>query len=144
MKLINKKNFIPTICIIYTVLSISKVILESVLNGKIDNNQGDFIWMLVISLIATFVLSLHYYLQEFPVWLVIIGQYLVLLALIMTGIWIEGHFVQLHPDAYKDMFRSFTIPYIIGAAVYYFEFWYEVKKANEVLKGLKEKNRKVM
>lgn len=142
MKLINKKNFLPTICIVYTVLSISKVILESILYGEIDNNQANFIWMFVISLIATFVLSLHYYLQEFPVWLVIIGQYLVLVTLIMIGIWIEGHFVKLHPNAYKDMFRSFTIPYIIGAAIYYFEFWYEVKEANEILKGLKEQNRK--
>lgn len=98
--------------------------------------------MLALSVIATFVLSLHYYLRSFPIWLVIIGQYIVLVALIMACIWIEGYFVELHPNAYKDMFRSFTIPYVIGAAIYYFKFWYEVKRANLILKDLKsEKER---
>lgn len=136
MKLINRKNFLQTVCIIYTLLSIFKLVSESILNGGIDKNEGNLIWMLAISVIATFVLSLHYYLQERPMWLVIIGQYFVLIALIMVCLWIEGHFVELHPDAYKDMFRSFTIPYIIGAAIYYFKFWYEVKKANAILKDL--------
>lgn len=137
MKLINRKNFLPMVCIIYTLLSIFKVISESILNGGIDKNQGNFIWIMAMSIVATFVISLHYYLQDFSIWLVIIGQYIILITFVMICIWIEGHFVELHPDAYKDMFRSFTIPYIVGAAIYYFKFCYEVRKANVILKNLK-------
>lgn len=137
MKFMNKKKFLQTVCVVYTLLSIFEVILESVINGGIDNNKGNLIWMLALSAIATFVLFLHYYLRSFPIGLVIIGQYIALVAVIMVCIWIEGHFVELHPDAYKDMLRSFTIPYIIGATIYYLKFWYEVKRANAILKELK-------
>lgn len=139
MKLINRKNFVPTVCIIYTLLSIFKVISESMINGGIDKNKENFFWMLAMSIIATFVLSIHYYLQDFSMGLVIIGQYIVLITFVMVCVWIEGHFVELHPDAYKDMFRSFTIPYIVGAAIYYLKFYYQVKKANVILKDLKER-----
>lgn len=142
MKLINRKNFIPTVCIVYTILSIFKIVLESLVCGVLDNNYENFIWMFAISVIATFALSLHYYLKNFPIWLVMIGQYLVVLALIVLCIWIEGKFFTLHPNAYKDMFWSFTIPYIVGATVYYISFWNEVKRANVIIKYLKEQNRK--
>jgi hypothetical protein len=105
-----------------------------------DSNQENFIWIIVISLLSTFVLSLHYYLQKYPVGFVIIGQYLALLAIISLCIWIEGHFVELHPKAYSDMFWSFTIPYIVGAAYYYISFWFKVQKANKIIKKLKRKN----
>lgn len=144
MGVINKKNFIPTICVVYTALSLFKIIYEVMLSGRIEHNYENFLWMLTISVVATFVLSMHQYLQSFPIWLVIIGQYLVLISLISLLVWIEGHFVDLHPDAYGDMFWSVTIPYISGAAAYYYNFWIKVKKANAILRDLKEKKRKEM
>lgn len=72
----------------------------------------------------------------------IIGQYLVILAAIFLCVWLEGNFVMLHPDAYKDMFRSITIFYFMGATYYYISFWNQVKKANVILTFLKEKNKK--
>lgn len=140
MKLISKKNFFPTVCIVYTVLSILKILLESFVFEIPEGDYENFIWMLAISVVATFVLSLHYYLQKFPLWLVIIGQYLVLLALIMLCVWISGNFAKMHPDAYRDMFWSFTIPYIFGALLYYLSLWNEMRKANIIINNLKKQN----
>lgn len=142
MGVINRKNFIPTVCVVYTVLSLGKIIYEVALSQSMEHNYENFLWMLAISVMATFVLSIHQYLQRFPIWLVILGQYLVLIALVGLLIWIEGHFVYLHPDAYSDMFWSVTVPYLFGAATYYYSFWRKVQKANVILKDLKEMRRK--
>jgi hypothetical protein len=91
-----------------------------------------------ISVISTYILSLHYYLQRFPLVPVIAGQYLIVLAIVTLGVFIEGQFVPLHVNAYRDMFWSFTIPYIIGALIYYVQFWLEIKKANKLIKDLKK------
>lgn len=57
---------------------------------------------------------------------------------VMLFIWVSGHFTQLHPNAYMDMFRSFTVPYGIAALVYYISLYMEVQKANQLLKQIKE------
>lgn len=36
MKLINKKNFFPTVCTVFTVLMIGKVLLEAVFQGFLE------------------------------------------------------------------------------------------------------------
>lgn len=97
--------------------------------------------MILLSFIATLVLSQHYRLQHIPLTLVIIGQYLVLVGIVLLVTWISGFFQVLHPDAYRDMFLSFTIPYIIGATIYYFNVFREVKNANQILKNIKEKGK---
>ncbi len=68
-----------------------------------------------ITFVATLVLALHYYLIDYPLTLVVIGQYLGLLGMIFLGLWIEGHFTKLGKSAYEDMFWSFSIPYVILA-----------------------------
>ena len=89
-----------------------------------------------ISVLATAILSLHYYLQRFPFIPVVIGQYLLVIGIVFLGIWIGGHFTENAPSAYRDMFVSVTIPYVIGALVYYISFFYQIKKANEVFINL--------
>ncbi len=137
MKLIDKKNFLPTVCTVYTVISFIKIILEAFFIHTQDTSYINFVWIFIISVIATFILSLHYYLQKFPLVPVIAGQYLVLLAIVALGVFIEGNFVPLHADAYRDMFWSVTIPYIAGALIYYFQFWLEINKAGKLIKDLK-------
>lgn len=50
MKLINKSNFFSTVCEVYALLSIGKIVLEAVTQGKWGNDQMNFILMFVISL----------------------------------------------------------------------------------------------
>ena len=69
----------------------------------------------------------------------VIGQDLALIGLVFLGIWIMGHFTDTAPSAYKDMFVSVTIPYVIGAVVYYISFFLQIKRANEVLRNLEQK-----
>jgi hypothetical protein len=138
MQLINKKNFLPIVCIVYTILSFSKIIFEIKLGYKDPNYVENFIMLFLMSLIATFVLSLHYYLQKIPLPIVILGQYIFLVGIIMLSIWIGGHLQNNASTAYRDMFWSFTIPYIIGAIIYYAVILFQIKKANKTLSELKK------
>lgn len=139
MKIIDKSNFFPTVCVVYTILSLSKIILEWLTLKEFGNLQLNFAEMFVISLIAIFVLSQHYRVQKLPFVIVLILQYAAMIGLIMLGTWIQGFFAVLHPNTYRDMFVSFTVPYIIGAAVYYINVFREVKNANRIIAEIKRK-----
>lgn len=55
--------------------------------------------------------------------------------------WMISFFDELHPDGYRDMFWSFTIPYVIGAVIYYVSLFLEIKKANRLLQDMKKEGK---
>ncbi len=139
MKIINKHNFIPTVCIIYTILSLSKILLEWTVFGNFGDVQLNFLAIFASTIIATFALSQHYRLQKLPFLLMIVVQYAAIIAIVMFGVWLSGFFIELHQNAYRDMFFSVTVPYIIGAISYYLCIFWEVKKANNMIAEIKRK-----
>ena len=82
MKMIDKKNFFPIVCVIFTVLVLGKILLEAVVQNLFGGYQENILTMFALSLIGTFILSLHYRFQELPVLAVIIVQYLVLVGVV--------------------------------------------------------------
>ena len=131
MKIINKHNFISIVCISFTIVVCAKLLLEKSM-GFTDRYYTENIFTcLAGSVLVTFILSLHYYLQRFPFIPVMIGQYVLLIGVVFGAIWIAGQFSENAPTAYRDMFLSVTVPYIVGAAVYYISFFLQIKKANE-------------
>ncbi len=140
MKIINKKNFFPTVCMIYTVLSLSKILFEWLVLGDLGSVQINFLEMFVVTMLATFALSQHYRLQKLPFVVMLIVQYVAIIAIVMLEIWFWGFFTELHPNAYRDMLVSVTVPYIIGAIAYYLKLFREVKRANEILAEIKRKD----
>lgn len=137
MKIINKHNFFPTVCVIFTLLTLGKILLEAAAQGTFGMYQGNLLLMFGISLLATFVLSQHYRLGRFPLLAVILGQYLFLAGMVLFITWLSSFFQPLLQDGYRDMFLSFTIPYVIFAAVYYVTLLWEIKQANEALKEIR-------
>ena len=138
MKIINKKNFFPTVCTVYTMLVLTKILLEYIAQGLWENYQQNLLIMLVLSIMAVFVLSQYYRFQKYPLVVVIVVQYLVLIAGIMLFTWISGFFTTLHENAYRDMFLSFSIPYAVGVVIYYAALFHEVKSVNQILRKIKD------
>ena len=138
MKIIDKKSFLPTVCVIYTLLSVGKIVLEAQTQGKFGSDQMNMLTILLFSFLGTLVLSQYYRLAQLPLLLVAVLQYVVLIAAVLLFTWISGFFSPLHPKAYVDMFRSFTVPYVIAALVYYGSLYLEVQKANQLLRQIKE------
>ena len=138
MKLINRKNFISIVCISFTFLVLGKLIWEKII-GFTDPHYTENIFLtLGFAILIPAILAVHYYLQQFPFIPVFIGQYVVTVAIVLGVIWVIGHFAELAPTAYRDMFVSVTIPFIICAVIYYIIFFRQIRKANEILENLTE------
>ncbi len=138
MKIINRQNFWSVVCIVFTLLLLGKILLEFIVQEVFGNYQENILIMFGLSLLATFVLSQYYRFQKYPLLVVILGQYILLIGIVMLITWIGGWFYELHKDAYRDMFLSFTIPYAIGVIIYYAAVFHEIKGANQALKEIKE------
>lgn len=139
MRIIDKKQFIPTVCVVYTILSIGKIGVEFVFQKEFGNFQANLLVMLLFSFLATLVLSQHYRLDRLPLLFVMLLQYVGMIAVVMLFTWILSFRTELHPEGYHDMFWSFTIPYLIGAAVYYVALFLEVRKADRLIQKLKKR-----
>lgn len=141
MKLITKKNIIPIICSTYTVLSISLTIYEIVVNGTMNPTQLNIFLFLLLSILGVVVLSQHYRFERFSPLTMMVMQYVIAIAVILVSLKTASFFVEIHPDGYRDMTISFSIPYILGAIIYYFALRLEIKKQNKLLENIK-KNKK--
>lgn len=141
MRLIDKKNFFPTVCVIFTCLAVGKIVLEALVQKVYGNYQENLLVMLLLAFLGTLVLSQHYRLARFPLVAVIVLQYVVLIAAVMLLTWCLGLFETLHADAYHDMFWSFTVPYAIAAAWYYLALYCETRKADRMLQEIRMRRR---
>lgn len=138
MKIITKQNFFSTVCVIYTLLVSGKVVLEYFTQGVWGNYQENLLVMLVLSALSVLVLSQYYRFSKYPLLVVIVLQYLVLVGGVMLFTWISGFYAPLHENGYRDMFLSFSIPYAIGVVVYYVSLFHEVKTVNRMLWQIKD------
>lgn len=141
MKLIDKKSFMPTVYVIYTILSVGKIVLEALTQGKFGSDQQNLLTILLFSFLGTLILSQHYRLSQLPLLLVAVLQYIILVGAVLLFTWVSGYFTEIHPNGYRDMLRSFTIPYVVAAIVYYVTLYLEVKKANRFLQQMKEEKK---
>lgn len=119
-------------------LVIGKIIWESAMGHRDVYYIENILTMFVITVVATFILSLHKYLQNVPILLVMLLQYAILIGVVMGGIWIGTKFMHMSQNAYKDMFWSEAIPYRVLAGIYYISFFMEVKNANKMLMELNQ------
>lgn len=139
MKLINKRNIVPIICITYTLVSVISSIFEIIYKSEMNPTQLNMFLFLILSILGVGVLSQHYRFERFSPLTMIILQYVIAVAVIVISLWTASFFVDIHPDGYKDMTLSFSIPYFIGAVIYYVCLRLEVKEQNRLLRNIKEK-----
>lgn len=139
--MINKHNFLSIVCEVFTCLFMGKIILEGIMGHKDKYYIENSLSMFGIIVVATLILSIHKYLQNAPVFLVMLLQYAALIGSVMGGMWLANHFVDMNPEGYRDMFWTVTIPYVVLAGIYYFSFFWEVKKANALLSEMNQEKR---
>ena len=127
-------SFFSGVCIFFTILLFSKFILEYFMDpATLDNTRKNIVYMFLFCVLSLFILEQHKRFDHLPMVLVLILQYLVALAVVMLLVWFSGRYEELSKHAYRDVFLSFTIPYIIGAAWYYISLIYEARRANTML-----------
>ncbi len=137
------KSYLLELCCSYTIVSVCGAIIN-MLAGT-ETNNANVILMFVFCNIAVFVLSIHKFFEKLSPLAMIIIQYVVALALCVVVILIATIFWgPVSPRGWFEFFRSFTIPYVIGAALYYYRLWDEAKKQQNLLneiQGLHEEKK---
>jgi len=64
-------------------------------------------------------------------------QYLIAIAVILISLKAASYVTDIHPNGYRDLTVSFSIPYVIGAIIYYIHLWLQVRKQNRILEKIK-------
>lgn len=133
------KSYLLELCCSYTIVSVAGALIN-MLAGT-ETNNANVILMFVFCNIAVFVLSIHKFFEKLSPLAMIIIQYVVALALCVVAILIATIFWgPVSPRGWFEFFRSFTIPYVIGAALYYYRLWDDAKKQQDLLKEIQDLN----
>ncbi len=138
MKLIHKKNVVSVVCITYTFVSITLSIFEGIANREINPTQLNMFSCLLLSILGVGVLSQHYRLERFSPLAMVIIQYVIAVGIILIALKAASYVVDVHPDGYRDMTLSFSVPYFIGAVIYYINLRLEIRKQNRILEKIKK------
>ena len=121
----------------YTVVSVSSAVINIILGGQ-TNNLNELM-MLAICIIASVVLSLHRLFDSISPLVMMVIQYLLACVLIAVMLLIVSHFDTITIQGWLDLYRSFTIPYVILAGVYYYSVFADTKKKDSIIKDLQKR-----
>ncbi len=137
MRLINKNNFLTIICYCFTILTLFIVCTEGFLD-HFNSTHFNILSAFFLCCLGTVILSQHTRFENLPPIVAIIIEYVIGLICVI----LYTYFTTLHPPypphPYRDMIRSFSIPYFILAILYYIQLYNETKKQNLELKRLQE------
>ena len=129
-------NLALMICISYTMVSVTAVICNIMLGGQ-TNNLNELM-MFGICVIASVVLSLHRLFDSVSPLAMMVIQYLVACGLIAVLILIISCFDTVSPRGWFELYRSFTIPYIVLAGLYYYSVFADTRKKDSLIKDLQK------
>lgn len=132
-------EIILVICVFYTIISMINAGIE-ISKGREVVSSYNQIMIFVWSAIGTIVVYSHSLFEPLPPVVIIGIQYIIGTGLIVLIIFISSFYEPLHPDAYFDGIRSFTIPFAIGAFLYYRYVFAEANKQNDLLQEIKDRS----
>ncbi|MBQ3795184.1 MAG: hypothetical protein II842_02685 [Butyrivibrio sp.] len=121
----------------YTVVSVSAAIINIIFGGQ-TNNMNELM-MFVICIIASVVLSLHGLFDSVSPLAMMVIQYLLACVLIAIMLLIVSRFDTITMQGWIDLYRSFTIPYVFLAGVYYYSVFADTKKKDSLIKDLQKR-----
>ena len=133
------KSYLLELCCSYTIVSVAGALIN-MLAGT-ETNNANVIMMFIFCNIAVFVLSIHKFFEKLSPLSMIVIQYVIACALCAFAVYIRTFFYgPVTPRGWFELFRSFTIPYVIGAALYYYRLWDDAKKQQDLLKEIQDLN----
>lgn len=140
MRPINKRNFFPIVCIVYTCLSIINVVVEGIFWDYFSRDHLNALVSFVFCMLVVFALSQQERIFRLPFILAVITQYILVETLMLLMTWVIGHFVELAESAFRDLFISSSVIYIILNVIYVLYFHIDLKRHNDILKKIKQKS----
>lgn len=130
------KDYLIGLGCAYAVCSVGGAIVN-IIAGTQTNNANVLV-MFAFCAISIFVLSLHKFLTRFSPLFMIIIQYFAALGICALLVFIISRFSPVSARSWFELFRSFTIPYIIGAAYYYYRVYKDARKQDALIKEIQQ------
>lgn len=134
-----RNEILLTICVSYTIISACGAIVNMLMGGETSNLNT--LSMLVFTSIAVIILYMHQLFERISPLLMIVIQYVIALGLVMLYVFLVGLFEPVAEGGYRDIFISFTVPYVIGAVVYYISVFKQARQQDALLQEIKEKSK---
>lgn len=108
------KNALILICVVYTLLTV----ISSIYGLAVGRTTDTHVHLLLRFLITVIGIGSILIFNLFPRWNlagIFALHYGVVMGLILIVVWASGFFIELHPDAYRDIFLNFTPIYLLVA-----------------------------
>ena len=135
MKEYFKKLFLG-ICISYTAVSVTAAVSNAITG--MENDNSNTLIMFAFCVIASIVLSLYSLFDNVSPLAMMIIQYIAASFFCGLLLFAISRIDPISPRGWFEYYRSFTIPYIIIAGVFYYILYKEVKEQNRLIHELQE------
>ena len=137
MKILKGIEIPICICISYTIISVAVAILNLALGYEQTHNLNAIAMFLWTS-IAVLVLSIHHWFDEWLPLAMIVVQYVIAMGLVLLVTFVLARIDGISEGGYIDAVRSFTIPYIIGALVYYISLFRAAGRQDKIIQEINQ------
>lgn len=132
------KTYLLELCCVYAFVSVAGAVVNMI--AGTETNNLNVLVMFATCAIATFILMLHRLFENVSPLVMIIVQYLAACALCAALLLIVSAFTEpITPKGWFEYYRSFTIPYILLAAFYYYRVFADAKKQDLLIRELQER-----
>ncbi len=112
---LNWKSALMLICIVYTLLTIISS-SYAILSGTTTETHFHLLARFAVTAIGVGSILMFNLLPRWPLWAMFAVHYVATMGIIFGLVWVSGYFIELHPDAYRDIFLNFTPIYLLIAA----------------------------
>ena len=114
------KNITFLFCIVFTVLTLASCIINLV-QGNVTDTYSHILDRAALTLIGSIIVGIAINIDFKSSILNCLIPYIIFILLALLYVYISGFFVELHPNAYRDVFINDTIAYVvvyIGIVIY--------------------------
>lgn len=133
-------NKLVIICVFFTIATIMDVVLCTILGHETATTHTHLFDRMMLCIIAIIPLQLFKYFEKLSMWAIFPIHYIVSCVLAELYVYVCSFYQELHHDAYRDIFRSVTMLYIvliIGALIIDLS---RTARANRALKKIQSAN----
>jgi hypothetical protein len=120
---LNWKNALMLICIVYTSLTITSS-SYALLSGTTTETHFHLLARFAVTTIGIGSILMFNLLPRWPLWAMFAIHYAATMSIIFGMVWVSGYFIELHPNAYRDIILNFTPIYLLVAA------WFLIRTKN--------------
>jgi len=108
------KSALMLICVVYTLLTITSS-GYALLVGITTETHFHLLARFAVTAVGIGSILMFNLFPRWPLWSIFVLHYAATMGIVFFLVWVSGFFIELHPDAYRDIFLNFTPIYLLIA-----------------------------